>query len=319
MAKKYTFEEAKQIITEQSDCKVLSDPADFRGVTSKLRLLCPCGSEFLVDLHHFRTQRQHQCPKCGLQKNADRCRMTLDEIHRRLRAKGCEYVSGEYVNQRSKITVLCVCGHRRTSAADFLTGPRFSGLCVKCAIEQQHESRRLTTEEVSVLLESKGLVLLSEYVSSHSHIRLRCSCGREFTSTYGLIRNDNKRACCNFCSGRVSRGEAAISNWLDAHGLEYEREKSFTGLGAGRRKLRFDFYIPGRGLCIEFDGVGHFEPVNFAGAYDEEGAIKRLASAQERDFAKDRFCADSGIDLLRISYTEFDQIPQLLSDKLIPR
>ena len=321
MSKIYTFEDAKRIVSELSECEILSDRTEFKGVTSKLRLRCACGTEFTTDLHHFRSQNQRQCTVCGRRNAVRKTRISLDELNERLRSIGCEYVSGVYESRRSKLTIRCSCGHLRTIAMNsVLYAKNFSGLCEECSTRKQHDAYRMDIEDVRILLATKGLVLLSsEYVNARTPLRLRCSCGREFSSCYDLISQGAKRPCCRVCSSRVSSGEQAIADWLSGHGIRYEREKTFPGCRKGSRPYRFDFFLPDENLCIEYDGQGHFQIVNYSGKDNKDTLTRVLWDTQERDLAKDRFCADSGIRILRISYDEYDRIPEILRDTLIPR
>ena len=71
--------------------------------------------------------------------------------------------------------------------------------------------------------------------------------------------------------------------------------------------LRWDFVINGNEpLFIEYDGKQHFEPVNFGGTM--ENAIIKLEETKKRDKLKDDYCNDNGYLLLRIPYTEYENI-----------
>lgn len=322
MGKRYTFEDAKRIITELSDCVVVSPANDFEGVTSKLRLQCACGTVFQTDLHHFRTQNQRQCPLCGRRNASLKRANPLEDVRQRLRGIGCEYVAGEYINRSSKLTIRCTCGHLRTLSMNsvFYAKKPFTGLCEACSIRRQHDTTRMNLDDVRVLLAAKGLELLSEsYENAKTPLRMRCLCGREFESTYDLIRSGDKRPCCRICAGRISAGEQAVMAWLDAHAIPYVREKTFPQCRAGAKPFRFDFYLPTKNVCIEYDGQGHFKIVNYSGKGDSDDLIRTLLDTRERDLLKNRFCEEHGIGLIRIRYDEFDDIPRILSDKLIPR
>lgn len=322
MSRIYTFEDAKQIIAELSDCKVLSETGEFKGVTSKLRLQCSCGNEFLTDLHHFKSQNQRQCPECGRRSTTAKNQVPFEDVLARLRRIGCDYVSGEYANRRSKLTIRCTCGHLRTISMNsvFYAKKPFTGLCAKCSVRKQHDRTRMDVEDVRILLAAKGLILLSgEYENARTPLTLKCSCGQEFQSCYDLLSSGAKRPCCRVCSNRISSGEKAIADWLTEHNINYEREKTFPGCRVGSKPFRFDFYLPMQNLCIEYDGQGHFQIINYSGKESEDRLTRILWDTQERDFLKEQFCAENGIDILRISYEEFNQIPQILSDKLIPR
>jgi hypothetical protein len=66
-------------------------------------------------------------------------------------------------------------------------------------------------------------------------------------------------------------------------------------------------------LNIAFDGHAHFKPVRFGGISLEQAEAK-LVKQQAHDKLKNDFCSDNGHSLLRIPYTQFGNIPQLLTD-----
>ena len=70
--------------------------------------------------------------------------------------------------------------------------------------------------------------------------------------------------------------------------------------------LRFDFYIPSRRTCIEFDGIQHYQPVEYFGgqtAYEK---------AKINDKIKNDYCEDNYINLIRIRWDQIDDIQQIL-------
>ena len=62
--------------------------------------------------------------------------------------------------------------------------------------------------------------------------------------------------------------------------------------------LPFDFYLPEKNICIEYDGIQHFEPRDFFGGKVEFEKIKI------RDKIKTKYCNSNNIILLRIQYDE---------------
>lgn len=57
-------------------------------------------------------------------------------------------------------------------------------------------------------------------------------------------------------------------------------------------------------LCIEFDGIQHFEPTQFIKSIKEEKKIKNFKDTQRRDNIKNNYCKVNRINLLRTSYKE---------------
>ena len=102
---------------------------------------------------------------------------------------------------------------------------------------------------------------------------------------------------------------------LDSMGLTYKHNSTYEGLTAWAGVyLRFDFIIAHgeQTLVIEYDGEQHFRPVRFGGM-SEENAKERLEKTQRYDNLKNEYCLKQGYPLLRISYKEFGNIPQLVT------
>ena len=93
-------------------------------------------------------------------------------------------------------------------------------------------------------------------------------------------------------------------------GISYIPQKSFEEL-KDRHKLPFDFYIPDKNTCIEYDGQQHFFPVRFGGNKDKT-ANDRFELTKYHDNLKTQYCADNNIKLIRIPYTDFDKIESIL-------
>ena len=101
---------------------------------------------------------------------------------------------------------------------------------------------------------------------------------------------------CPLCHS--SKGELAIKNHLDNSNITYTLQKLFDGCKGKIRKLPFDFYLPDHNLCIEFQGIQHYEPVHYWGGED---VFKRN---QLNDSIKRQFCISNNIKLLEIPYTK---------------
>ena len=76
-----------------------------------------------------------------------------------------------------------------------------------------------------------------------------------------------------------------------------------------------DFYLPIYNMCIEYDGIQHFDDneysmraIKFFGGSDAH--IKRKISDQK----KTEFCIERGINLIRIDYKQYSKINNILDD-----
>ena len=111
---------------------------------------------------------------------------------------------------------------------------------------------------------------------------------------------------CPIC--RESIGENIIRNYLIDKEIEFIREKKFLEFS---KYIEYDFFLPNYNLCIEYDGIQHFKPVEFFG-----GEIK-FKKIKETDRLKDDYCIENGINILRISYK--DDIKSILDEYLNKR
>ena len=64
-------------------------------------------------------------------------------------------------------------------------------------------------------------------------------------------------------------------------------------------------------MCIEFDGIQHFKPV------EKFGGIKNHELIKIRDGIKNSYCANNKINLIRIPYTKLKKIDEILIYNLI--
>jgi len=104
---------------------------------------------------------------------------------------------------------------------------------------------------------------------------------------------------------KQSRGEAKVAAFLKSERIEYNTEWWFKGLYNYAKSclLYFDFYVPEFNLCIEYDGQQHY-------------GSKKTEAEKMNDFLKNAYCVKNRIFLLRIKYTDFDNIENLICSKI---
>ena len=76
--------------------------------------------------------------------------------------------------------------------------------------------------------------------------------------------------------------------------------------------MRFDFAVKKKKkiILIEYNGRQHYKEISFFGG--KEAFIK----LRENDKIKVRYCEDNNIELIVISYKQFDVIENLLNSRL---
>lgn len=98
-----------------------------------------------------------------------------------------------------------------------------------------------------------------------------------------------------------SKGEQKIIKLLKKEGVSYTKEKIFEDIG--RKKYRFDFFLPYDNICIEYDGEEHFYQVKF---FQPKRAD--FLKAQESDRRKNAYCLAHRIKLYRIPFWKIEEI-----------
>ena len=107
---------------------------------------------------------------------------------------------------------------------------------------------------------------------------------------------------CPYCN--KSNGEDKIQSILDNIGVKYIVQKTFKDCRF-KKPLRFDFYIESHNICIEYQGIQHYEPIDFA-SNGKNWAIKEYELNIIKDNIKKEYCKNNNIHLLEIPYYEND-------------
>ena len=144
----------------------------------------------------------------------------------------------------------------------------------------------------------------AEYISDKHNVIITCPLHGDFKQKPSVHL---KGSGCKRCS--ESFGEKKIAKILENMGIEFIREHMFKDLKA-ISYLKFDFYLPALRTCIEFDGIQHYEPLEFF------GGIKAFELLKERDALKQSYCEDNYIDLIRIRYDQLNKVDDILWNAL---
>ncbi len=153
--------------------------------------------------------------------------------------------------------------------------------------------------------------VLDEYIGSDDSIEFKHNlCGHVWkVAPSAFIRGTRCPKC------KSSKGEKAISLFLDFLNIKFIFQFRFEDCKK-TIPLPFDFYLPDYNLCIEFNGIQHYEPIDFAGrGYD--WSKENFKKVKINDKIKTKYCKNNNIPLLIIPYWKFDNIEELLSQKLL--
>ena len=272
----------------------------YKNTESKIHCRCK------IDGYEWKTTvssllRGSQCKKClGVKtKTKDEFYKIMNSMHPNIK------IIGNYVNHQSKLECECLLdGYKWSTTAHTLM--RGHG-CKKCAgtLKKTHEEFVVEAFE-----KNKNITVIGVYNGTREKILCKCNkCGNEWNTSPSYVL---RGGTCPVCS--TSKGETKIVELLVQNNIDYIPQKTFDNCSY-KYLLRFDFYIPSKNLCIEYQGKQHYVPVDFSGK-GKEWAKQTFEEGQKKDNIKKEFCKQNSIRLLEIPYWDFDNIEEILSREL---
>jgi len=100
---------------------------------------------------------------------------------------------------------------------------------------------------------------------------------------------------CPICN--QSKGEKRIYDNLNKKNITFITQYKFKNC-KNKNPLPFDFYLPDHNICIEYNGIQHYKPIEFF------GGVESLNELKIRDNIKKDFCNKNNINLIIIKYNK---------------
>lgn len=122
----------------------------------------------------------------------------------------------------------------------------------------------------------------------------KCQCGVERDVSSLSLRQGVSQSCG--LHPEVSRGNEKIAKILSDNKIPFVREKTFETC-KDKKLLPFDFYVNDTYL-IEYDGIQHYN----------ENTLYYSESTIQHDKYKTQWCKENNIPLIRIPYTQFNNL-----------
>ncbi len=273
--------------------------------STKVKIICKIHGVFEKSPNKHISAKQG-CPSCSKSllsrkfvKPLDIFTTQANNIHNNM----YDYSETVYMNSKTKVKILCKThGEFYQTPTSHLNG---SG-CYHCGCMSTKLSLLSnTTNFVTKSKEIHGSKYTYdnvEYINSQTKVQIYCNLHGHFLQT---PNNHLRGQECPHCAQNISKGELTIKSILTDNNISFIQEYRFDDCKYNKT-LPFDFYIPQLNTCIEFDGKQHFKPIQYFGG--EEAFIKQ----QIKDNIKDEYCRTNNIRLLRIPYTEFNNIKQII-------
>lgn len=248
------------------------------------------------------------CPRCSYIERGESRRQPQEEFIRlacQVHKDKYDYSLTRYEGRDRKVTITCpLHGIFEQRAGEHL---RYG--CKKCGHEISISSIRITQDE---FIERSRVVHNNRYDYSLVRFRITTDKVKIICLEHGVFEKTAGSHLyaaqgCPTCNS--SKGEAKIHEFLKSLDIYPERQKTFPDC-KHRWKLRFDFYFKLNDLqfLIEYDGQQHFDGWNA-----REDTLKYI---QRNDSIKTAFALANGFHLIRIPYTDFDNIESILKTEI---
>lgn len=270
----------------------------YKNAHDKLTLLCLEHGEFKINWASI--SQGVGCKDCAVKQRSAKASHGLDRFIEVSKEKGYTYIEGEYETVKSILTVKDDYGYLyevtiRTMLRDCVPLP------VVDTNKYSIDNIRLTLKKNYPTFE----LLSIEYKGSTEPLEVLCPEHGVYTTTWIRI---NDKCGCPQCS--ISNPESKCQIFLRNNNIKYEFQKKFQDC-KNKRMLPFDYYIPDMNICIEIDGRQHFQVV------EKFGGMEDLKRNLKHGGIKNKYCRDNNILLLRIPYTKFNIMEEILTDVLI--
>lgn len=298
------------------------DPHDLPPKSHKrVKVVCDyCSKEYTMTWDDYlrRVGEKCSCHRCGRKKRAEnnlaeRQAYLHDRAKKSCDLKGYKLISKKEEIKDSHSVVSYECPKHGVHQMSLTNLVRGRG-CPRCKGEIIQEYRRLTPNEISQRVKNchGHLLNIDEYIDCETkNLLITCPlCGEPFITSLRAFCEYGGQPCPD-CVSRESSGEKKIRLFLEKNRIDYRQEHRFSDC-KDYTTLPFDFYLPENHMIIEYDGEHHFHPVSHWGGNDH------FKKTQKHDKMKNKYCHDHDIKLIRIPYTNFNHIEEILDKELEP-
>ena len=265
--------------------------------TDNVDIICKYHGVFSQNIYNH--LKGHGCSKCKnlFNYNTDVFILKAKKIH----GNKYDYSLVKYINNSTKLIIKCPKhGIFKQTPNNHLTKKQG---CPKC-----NGGVRFTTNDfiskAKKIHGNKYDYSLVDYTNTYTKIKIICQKHGVFSQRPDNHLNNSGCPICN-----ESKGEKNIRLFLKKNKISYIKQFVFEDC-KDKRVLPFDFYLPDYNIIIEFDGIQHFEIRDIFG---EDNFIQ----TQKHDIIKNDYCKNNNIHLLRIKYTEINNINKILEKKII--
>ena len=272
---------------------------------------CPiCNEVYNVTFDGFHFGHRHNdCSRIVAIQNT---RIDFEKIKEQVESEGYKFkFPTQYETKESMCTLICPNNHEWNTTIQNFDHYK----CPYCNAEKRFKDALNKLKEY--LLSIKYTFVKYEFSEestcfTRGYVTYICNNGHKHKVAVGSLYGGKR---CAYCS--TTKGEEKIIEFLEKNNIKYFYNKRYFKdlIGTGGARLKPDFIIEDKRIWIEYDGIGHFEPVDFAGK-GEDWALETFNILKTHDNLKNKYAEKNNWKLIRIPYWDFDKIEEILKEIL---
>jgi hypothetical protein len=300
-----SYNEIKHFIEVESNSRLTLLSTEYKDNHKPLHLRCFCGTEFYRAFSEIKgtpsRKPLHKCKEC----TGATMQKTTEQVKEEFLEHSITLLS-EYINYCSLVKVRYDCGFEvKRTYSNIIKSKYKCPHCVRAGYGRDTEQLRNEIDDIT----NGEYSLLSEYKTMNDKVTIKHNkCGHVYEITPHNFLDAGNR--CPKCGN--SKGEVETERILNKLNISYHPQYTFDDLLSDLgNSLRFDFAIfdsnNNLSFLYEYDGEFHYKKIHKE--HDFEGQVRR-------DNLKNEYCKQNKLDLLRIPYWEFDNIENILTNKL---
>lgn len=267
---------------------------DYVNSHTKIKIICPVHG--LFEQRPTNHLQGNGCPFCS--KNYHKSSVYINNIFEsnvtfinrsnEIHNNKYDYSLVDYKHSKNKVKIICpVHGEFEQTPNKHLGG---SG-CLLCSPTKKMDNYSFITKAKKIHGKKYDYSLV-DYQNSTSKIKIICP-------VHGLFKQRPTRhlqgSGCTICC--ESKGERKIREYLISSNINFIPQHTFDNC-KNKKLLPFDFYLPDYNICIEYNGIQHYEPVEHFGGY------KKFKLQIINDNIKIKFCGENNIKIHVIKYDD---------------
>ena len=198
-----TIEQVQEDVFRISNGETILLSSTYINSKAPLLFLCSCGNQFERSLDKVINRKSYKCITCSRNHQSEISRKKLESVISIIESMGCKYISGNYINETSLLTIQCACGEM--FVRDYNHFQRGQNKCDKCWHKDLAiQKTKYTKDDARKIFSSRGYIMIGDYVNAGTPVS--CVCKNGHLCNLILSQFFQNRSGCEQCMRKTLRG-----------------------------------------------------------------------------------------------------------------